>query len=170
VALVLLALLAIAATAVAGCRAPSVSQEDAVKATITRYDRLLAEGYRSMDMSGIRAVAEELQAEDEYIHMSALGEGGVRLLPTLKKRTFLSVSIESTSATVETRETWDYVHEDRTTHETVLVQRGLVYELAWDLSLHGDGLWYVKDVRSLSATTTTPPERFGIPTPGAERF
>lgn len=159
--------LALTAALTACAPPPAPSSADQVRNTITRYDRILAEGYRSMDMSRIRQVAEELQSEDEYVHMSALGEGGVRLLPLLRDRRFLKVSVEATSARVETRERWDYTHEDIKTHKTVLVQKGLVYELAWDLARHADGHWYVTDVRSVSATSATPARRFGTPVGGS---
>ena len=154
-----------------GCSKPAAtSREDEVEAVVTRYDRLLAEGYRTMDMGRLREVAEELQAEDEYVHMSALGEGGVRLLPVLKERKFVKVSVEATSATVETREVWDYTHEARTTRKVLLVQKGMVYDMAWDLALHPDGRWYVVDVRALSTTSTAPAQQIATPTPGSEHF
>ena len=138
--------------------------------TVTRYNRLLSEGYRTMDMSRLREVADELQAEDEYIHMSALGEGGVRLLPVLKDRKFVKVSVEATSASVETLETWDYTHEARDSRKVLLVQKGMVYDMAWDLTLRSNGQWYVTDVRAVSATSTQSPQRVATPTPGAEHF
>lgn len=162
---------AVALIALAGCApAPAPSAENEVKAVVVRYDKLLAEGYRTLDMSRLKEVSEQLQAEDEYVHMSALAEGGVRLLPVLKEREFLKVSIEATSAKVETRERWDYTHEDRASREILLVQKDLIYEMAWDLTRYSNGRWYVSDVRAMSATATVPAQQIATPTPGAERF
>lgn len=139
-----------------GCSSPSpvdrISDENSVRMTVVRYDRLLTEGYRSMDMSRLRQVATELQAEDEYVHMSALGEGGVRLLPVLNDFEFLEVSVEGATARVQTREAWDYRHEDRVSREVTLVQEDLVYTLAWTLERDPSGRWFVSDLRAVDAT------------------
>jgi hypothetical protein len=144
-----------------GCAAPvvpSVSPDEAlIRATVERYDTLLAQGYRSMDMGPLSEVATRIQAETEYIHMASLGEGGVRLLPELKKLEFVRVSIESTTALAETLETWDYTHVHPDTGEVIREQTGLVYRLAWDLIRETDGRWLVSDVRSIDVTTTGPP-------------
>jgi hypothetical protein len=160
----------LAAVVTVGCSAEvTPSAVERVRNTVVRYNRLLAEGYRSMDMGRLRQVADELQSEDEYIHMSSLGEGGVRLLPYLKHFEFLNVSVESTSARVQTRETWDFVHEGTATHEVVLVQNEMTYDLAWDLAARADGRWYVTDVRVMSASSTVEPSRTGTPTTGLQR-
>lgn len=150
--------LALCALLAAGCAPPpEPSAEDLVRGTVLRYNRLLAEGYRTMDMDRLRQVAGELQAEDEYIHMSSLAEGGVRLLSYLRHFEFLRVNVEGSSARVETRETWDFLHEGRESRAIVLEQRDLIYEVAWDLVAAPDGRWYVTDVRVTSSTSTVPP-------------
>jgi hypothetical protein len=156
-----------AAITLGGC-APGTgltADEQAIRATITRYDELLAVGYRSLNMNPIREVASQIQAETEYIHMSSLAEGGVRLDPVLKSLDFVRVSVESTSAQAETRETWDYRHYSRATGALVLEQKGLVYHLAWDLSRETSGTWLVTDVRAISTTTTVAPTAPGTITP-----
>lgn len=159
-----------AALILSGCLAsPGLSDADKVRETIRRYDTLLAEGYRTANMTRMREVAEELQAQDEYIHMSSLGEGGVRLLPELKDLEFTKVSVEGTKAVAETRETWDYRHESLVTKKVVFVQEGLVYELAWDLAKHDDGSWFVSDVRAISETRTVDPARIATPAPLPEQ-
>lgn len=159
------ALLALAL--LAGCSAaPRMSEDEkAVRATLERYNQLLTEGYRALDMNQIREVATQLQAETEYIHMSSLAEGGVRLDPTLTEFDVLKVSIEATSATAETREIWDYRHYARANGELVLEEKGLVYHLAWDLEKQPTGNWLVSDVRAISATSTTEPAELGTITP-----
>jgi len=151
-----------------GCaKAPTISpQEQTIRATITRYNELLIQGYRSLNMNPMQEVATKLQSEDEYIYMSSLAEGGVRLDPELKKQEFVRVSIEATSATAETRETWDYRHYNRTSGKLLLEQKALVYVLAWDLEKQSDGRWLVSDVRAIEATTSSPASVLGSGTPG----
>lgn len=152
--------------AVLGGCAPATSPEElAVRATIERYNAMLADGYRALDMNGMTQVATPVQAESEYIHMSSLAEGGVRLDSELKKIEFVRVSIEATSAVAETRETWDYRQISRSSGKPVLVQEGLVYELAWDLQKQPDGKWLVSDVRAISTTQTSEPTVLGTITP-----
>ncbi len=160
----LTAALLLAAFVLAGCSSLS-PDERAIRSTIQRYDEILADGYRSLNMNGMREVASQLQAEDEYIHMSSLAEGGVRLDPTLRDLRFVKVSVEGTSALAETRETWDYRHYSRKTGALVLTQEGLVYDLSWDLTRVGDGSWQVTDVRAISATATVPASQVGTLAP-----
>lgn len=144
-------------------------ERDEIERLIRRYNELLALGYREMDMSGMREVATQLQAEDEYIFMSSMAEGGVRLEATLQDLEFLVVDIEESSAQVETRETWDYLHYNRNDGSQVLRQDDLIYHLAWDLEKQTDGGWLVSDVRAISSTSTVEPSVTGTITPGHGR-
>lgn len=157
----------IALALLAGCTStPRMSDDEkAIRATLERYNQLLTEGYRALDMNQMREVATQLQSENEYIHMSSLAEGGVRLDPTLVEFDVIKVSIEATSATAETKETWDYRHYARANGELVLEEKGLVYHLAWDLEKQPAGNWLVSDVRAISATSTTEPAQMGTITP-----
>jgi hypothetical protein len=148
-----------------GCSSARPSEHEAVRKTILRYNDLLAQGYRSLDMNPMQEVATKLQAEAEYIHMSSLAEGGVRLDPELRHIEFVKVSVEATSASVETRERWDYRHYARADGKLALEQTGLVYVLAWDLERQADGRWLVSDVRAISSTTTVEPKVLGTITP-----
>lgn len=141
-----------------GCAAaPKLSPDElAVRTTIERYNTLLIQGHKSLDMNPMQEVATKLQAEDEYIYMSSLAEGGVRLDAQLKDQQFLRVSVESTSAQAETLETWDYRHYARDSGKLVREQKDLVYRLAWDLERQSDGRWLVSDVRAID-TTAGPP-------------
>ena len=158
---------AVVAAAALGCTpTPGFSpEEQAIRSTIERYNSALADGYRALNMSRMKEVATKLQSEDEYIHMSSLAEGGIRLDSELMDLKFIKMSIETTSAQVETRETWDYRHYSRQTGELVLEQKSLVYDLAYDLEKQADDGWLVSDVRAISATTTMEPTITGTLTP-----
>jgi hypothetical protein len=159
------ALLIVVVLLVAGCTPSSSPDDQAIRATITRYNTLLADGYRALNMNAMREVADQIQAETEYIHMSSLAEGGVKLDAQLRKLEFVHVSVEATSAQAETRETWDYRQYSRATGALVMEQKGLVYHLAWDLARQDGGTWLVTDVRAISATTTAEPTVVGTITP-----
>jgi hypothetical protein len=150
---------------VAGCTPALSADEQAIRAIITRYNTLLADGYRALNMTSMSEVASQLQAEAEYIHMSSLAEGGIRLDSQLKQLEFVRVSIEATSAQAETRETWDYRQYSRATGALVMEQKGLVYHLAWDLAKQDGGTWLVTDVRAISSTATVEPTVLSTITP-----
>jgi hypothetical protein len=151
---------------VVGCASiGSFREQRTVRQVIERYNRLLADGYRNFNMTPMRSVATSLQAEDEYIHMSSLAEGGVRLDSDLRVLEFVRVSVETTTARAETRETWDYRQYSRADGSLVLTQEGQFYHLAWDLIRQPDGRWLVSDVRAISATATAAPSRAGTITP-----
>jgi hypothetical protein len=149
--------LVVALVVCSGC-APAISpEEQAVRTTIESYNSMLTEGYRALNMNGMTQFATPAQAESEYIHMSSLAEADIRLDPTLKKLEILKVSVEATSATAETREAWEYRHYSRKTGALVLEEKGLVYQLAWDLEKQPSGQWLVSDVRAISSTSTNEP-------------
>lgn len=165
--------LALALTlSLAGCASTSSREAEKVRATVLRYNELLTQGYRSLDMNPLQEAATNLQSEDEYIFMSSLAEGGIRLDATLKDIQFVKVSVEGTAASAETSETWDYRQYGRADGKLILDQKGLVYHLAWDLERQPNGRWLVSDVRAISATTTTDPSVFGTitPTPPHDRL
>jgi len=166
-ALRVIALLVATAVIAVGCTPiPPISpDEQAIRTTIERYNEILTQGYRSMNMNPMREVATQLQSEDEYIHMSSLAEGGIRLDSELKDLKFVKVSVESTTAEVETRETWDYRQYSRATGKAVLEQKGLVYDLAYDLQRQSDNRWLVSDVRAINVTSTVEPTILGTITP-----
>jgi len=164
-----MACICLAALAVAGCIAPSAPspEEAAIRDVISRYNEMIIQGYRALNMNGMAQVATKLQSEDEYVYMSSLAEGGVRLDATLKDLQFLKVSVDATSATAETRETWDYRHYGRQDGKLVREENGLVYHLAWDLEKQPTGEWLVSDVRAISSTSTGAPAQLetGAPMP-----
>lgn len=120
-----------------------------VKSTIMRYNQLLAEGYRSLNMTPIQEVATAEQAQKVYHHMAALGEMNRRMESELKKIEFLEVNLKGgASALVRTRETWDFTHRKIKTGEVALDQKNFVYQLTYELGKTG-GHWQVKNVTAM---------------------
>jgi hypothetical protein len=162
-----LALAVLATLSLAACAPAQDPEVTLVRSTIERYNTLLAQGYRTTNMTDMYEVATQLQAETEYIHMSSLGEGGVRLLPELKRLEFVRVGVDPTRAAAETLETWDYTHVSIQDGATLMIQRGMVYRLAWDLEKQADGRWLVSDVRAIGATSAVEPSSIATPASGA---
>lgn len=144
-------LLAAAALLQPGCRRSS--NED-LKATITRYNQLLTEGYRKLDMTPLQAVASPELATKAYHHMSAIGEGKLRMESTVQEIEFRKVDKTSADrARVETKETWDFKHVEISTGKTFSEEKGFVYEMTYELAREAGG-WRVRDASTLSGTST----------------
>lgn len=122
-----------------------------VKGTVMRYNQLLAEGYRSLNMTPVQEVATAGQAEKAYHHMAALGEMDRRMESELKKIEFVEVKLRGgMSALVRTRETWDFTHRKIKSGEVALEQRDFVYRLTYEMA-RIEGHWQVKNVTATKA-------------------
>lgn len=142
----------------AGCGSRGRDVEG-VKGTIARYNDLLRDGYQRQNMTWMREVASEEQALKLYHHMSALGEGGLRLSATLEELQFVRVDFPAPGeAAVETREVWDSTHYKIATGEKFAEEKGFVYRMGYALRRH-EGRWIVAraDVISGETTNTTIP-------------
>jgi hypothetical protein len=71
-----LALAMMAALSVVACTPAQDPEVALVRSTIERYNTLLAQGYRTMNMTAMNEVATQVQAETEYIHMSSSSSSG----------------------------------------------------------------------------------------------
>lgn len=142
----------------AGCSQRS-QEVEAVKASVVRYNDLLRDGYQRQNMSWMREVASDEQAQKLYSHMAALGEGNLRLTSALKELQFVRVEFPAEGeATVETRETWDFTHHRIATGEKYAEERGFIYRMSYTLR-RKQQRWIIErvDVISGEATTTTIP-------------
>lgn len=133
----------------AGCSPSGVDDEaERVKDAVRAYNEALVRGYAMMDMDELRGVATPEQAIKEYVLMSALGEGRARMVAHLVRVEFGPVRFsETTSASVDTTETWDYKHVSLDTSQTIRQESGVVYRLRYELVKSGD-VWLVSDVVS----------------------
>lgn len=158
----LLLLLACLIALVPGCdREVRHPAESEIRSVVGRYNELLSWGYANLDMNRLTEVATDEQAQAEYYHMAALGEGGVKLMATLETLEFDSVSIEETSAIAVTRETWSYTQVSVSTGEPSARSRA-TYGLRYDLRLSG-GRWLVADVTAFDSVEL-PVEGSTLPT------
>ncbi|MBC8018793.1 MAG: hypothetical protein H7X83_09775 [Verrucomicrobia bacterium] len=136
-----------------GCRNNSANPADSkasetqkLKGTIMRYNQLLSEGYKSLNMNPLQQAATKRQAETLYIHMAALGEGQVRMESTLKNIQFTEVEIQpENKATVKTKEVWDFKHTSIDKKQLVLHEKNFEYLITYELVKEGPR-WLVAKV------------------------
>lgn len=140
-----------------GCMAPPADRQetDRIKACIRRYNLLLADGYRALDMTPLQEVASQEQATKLYYHMAALSEGKVKMDSTLKNPEFIRINItKPDEASVATRETWDFAHVDMRTGKKLAEERDFIYEMDYLLKRR-EGRWVITGVTTVSGASTT---------------
>jgi hypothetical protein len=150
--------LAFAVSLTAGCTyapAPASRDEAGVKATVTRYNTLLAAGFAKQDLSQMVEVATPDQAYTEYLQGAAISEMKRRLVSELRGLEVRSVTFSSDdTATVKTTETWDYTQVSTAADSSGTVrmtENGVVYSLVYTVR-RLDGRWYVSAVKSVDAS------------------
>lgn len=131
------------------CRTDTETNTQAVKATILRYNQLLAEGYANMNMNPLQEVATADQAGKEYRHMAALGEAKIRMEAALKSIEFagIVVSRDGTASAV-TKEVWDYTHLHVRTRTPGAKQKNVVYALKYELKKENTR-WRVASIETI---------------------
>ncbi len=140
-----IAILVLAAAAVS-CTTVDTREAEQVKETVKRYNAQLAQGYATMNMAGLAQVAEDSQTSKVYFHMAALGEGRIRMMSELKDISFRDIRFAAaTSASVKTREVWDFRHVNIDTGKVERDEKGFVYQINYHLAKK-NGAWWVRDV------------------------
>lgn len=125
-----------------------------VKATIMRYNQLVAEGYRKQNMNPLQEVTTRDQALKLYFHMSALGEGKLRMDSTLKDIQFTNIVFpKAGEATVETRETWDFTQADMKSGKAYYEEKDFIYLMGYTLKREGTR-WLITNVNTIAGTST----------------
>lgn len=136
-----------------GC-ADDMGDAGAMKDVIRSYNALLSQGYSNQNMTPLLRVTTDVQALKLYHHMSALGEGGLRMESVLKDIKFERIDRRGNSeATVETEETWDFTHRRMATNEKYAEEKDFVYRMEYLLSKRGGG-WIITRVDTVSGTST----------------
>ncbi len=152
-----------------GCTHGSQDAEQ-IEATIRRYDQLLTEGYANLNMNPLQEVATSDQAQKDYFHMAALGEGRVRMLAKLTDISFSSVDFpKKGEATITTHETWDFAYVDIKSGKKESEVKGFVYQLRYELKKEGKR-WIIRNVTALNNDEkAVPPSRRIIPSKDPRR-
>lgn len=117
-----------------------------IKAAIYRYNNLLAECYKKLNMNPMQEVATLDHAEKLYIYMAAIGEGKERLESKLKKIDFINIKFpDRNTVIVKDREIWDFRYVNIKTGQAVEEKKDFVYNLIFKL-VKKNGRWLVKSV------------------------
>jgi len=125
-----------------GC---SGTEKEAVKNTVVRYNHLLAEGYRSLNMTPLIQVATQKRATKAYYHMAAMGEARLRMDAYLRSITFAEIRIlPQNRSEVRTEEIWDYSCLDIDSGKS-LFDNTVTYNLRYVLEKQADR-WLVEDI------------------------
>lgn len=126
-----------------------------IKKTITRYNQFLADGYKSLNMNSLQEVATPELATKAYYHMSAIGEGKLRMESALKELTFNKIELrQKDEAVVETREVWDFRHVEMKTGKSYYEEKDFVYEMGYTLKKHAEK-WTITHITTISGKTGT---------------
>jgi hypothetical protein len=138
---------------IVGC-ANKKSDAGDIENLVRRYNVLLIQGYQKQDMNPMQEVTTEEHARRLYHHMSALGEGKLRMESKLKDIKFKNVDQRSsTEATVETEETWDFTHYRMGNNEKYAEEKDFIYRMGYILNKK-DGRWMITQVNTISGTST----------------
>jgi hypothetical protein len=121
---------------------------DAIHRSIKRYNLLLAEGYKSLNMNPLQEVATPELAQKAYYHMAALGEGSTRMYSTLKTIEFKNTDLSKPhKCLVSTREVWDFSYVDIKTGTRNDEVKDYVYYVTYKLEDQG-GKWILTDINA----------------------
>lgn len=143
------AMILLMAVGLAGGCARNSGDTVAVKGVVTEYNRLLADGYRNLNMNPLQAVSTEEVATKAYYHMAALGEGKVRMVSVLKDLNFREISFPTAdSAAINTREKWDFSHNDIATGKKLSEEKDFVYEMRYELKKQGSS-WKITTIQAV---------------------
>jgi hypothetical protein len=125
---------------------PDLPREELVKKVIKRYNFLLAEGYRNLNMNPLQEVATVEQAEKAYTHMAAIGEGKARMVSQMRRIDYLQLLFPSEEkAAVRTREIWDFAYTDIKTGRKSEEVKEFPYDVTYTLEKRA-GRWLITDV------------------------
>ncbi|MCM0080603.1 hypothetical protein L4X63_03265 [Geomonas sp. Red32] len=135
-----------APSAPAAAAAPAPPQDPAlIRKVVERYNQLLSDGYRNLNMNPVQEAASVQLAEKAYSHMAALGEGKARMDSRLKKIDYRSIDFTApTRCLVKTDETWDFAYLDIKTGVKTGEVKDFVYHVAYTLEVK-DGRWLVTE-------------------------
>jgi len=127
---------------------------------IVRYNQLLSEGYKAINMTRLQEVTTPELAEKAYYHMAAIGEGKSRMVSELKKINFVETDCSQlTKCRVASKEWWDFGYADILTGKRSNEVKDYIYDVHYLLE-NRQGRWLITEI------TATGEERKELPTWG----
>lgn len=167
------AAIALVFLSISGCTNPGKdssggSVEEAkrqVESVIVRYTQLLSEGYRSLNMNRMAEVTTKEQALKLYHHMSAIGEGKLKMDSSMKDIKFKKIDFPGPDdALVETEERWDFTHYQIDSGKKYAEEKDFIYLMGYTVH-RAEGRWTITRVTVINGTSTNTV----IPWPEIER-
>lgn len=126
---------------ISGCE----KENSRIRDTVIKYDTLLAEGYRNLNMTPLTQVATEKRAAKAYYHMAALGEGRIKMDARLRDIKFLDIKTSGgKKSEVTAEEMWDYAYIDIESWKQVF-DNSVTYKMKYVLEKKSDE-WLVADI------------------------
>ncbi|MEW6109439.1 MAG: hypothetical protein AB1632_09785 [Nitrospirota bacterium] len=121
------------------------------KNAVLKYNELLAEGYRNLNMNPLATVSTIEIASKAYNHMAALGEARVKMDSKMDNIKFLTVKPFSTMAgdriEVKTEEDWKYKYINLDSGKSS-AESSVSYQMKYILEKRS-GRWLVSDITIL---------------------
>lgn len=115
----------------------------AIRQSVTDYNDALVRAFATLDLSELESVATTEQVTEETFTMMQLQSENALMNATLVSVEFGDVVVYAEDdVSITTHETWDYDYISLETSETVRSERGIKYDLRYDLVLQG-GRWLV---------------------------
>jgi hypothetical protein len=113
---------------------------------IVRYNQLLSEGYKTINMTKLQEVATPELAEQAYYHMAAIGEGKSRMVSEFKKIDFLQTDCSAPlKCSVVARERWDFAYADIVTGARSNEVKDYDYDVRYQLEKR-QGRWMITEI------------------------
>jgi hypothetical protein len=120
-------------------------EDGLIRDAVIKYNKLLSEGYRTLNMNSIHQAATEEQAMKAYHHMSALGEAGLKMNAELRDLKFIRLKLLTfDAAEIRTAEKWDYVYLDINSNKSMF-DNSVDYNIKYVVRKRQDS-WIVSDV------------------------
>jgi hypothetical protein len=124
----------------------STAPSDQAHNMVLRYNQLLSEGYKTINMTKLQEVATQELAEKAYYHMSAIGEGKSRMVSELKKIDFVETDCSQPSkCRVVTREKWNFAYADIQTGTRSNEVKDYLYDVRYALE-NRQGRWTITEI------------------------
>jgi hypothetical protein len=113
---------------------------------ILRYNQLLSEGYKTINMTKLQEVATPELSEKAYYHMAAIGEGKSRMVSELKKINFVETDCsQAAKCRVVTKEWWDFAYADIQTGQRSDEVKDYIYDVQYLLE-NKQGRWVLTEI------------------------
>jgi len=126
--------------------ASAVTASEQSHLLIVRYNQLLSEGYKTINMTKLQEVTTPELAEKAYYHMAAIGEGKSRMLSELKKIKFVETDCSQASkCRVVTKELWDFTYADIQTGKRSSEVKDYAYDVQYLLE-NRQGRWAITEI------------------------